>query len=56
MKKKIRGRKFVTINSLKNELHQILSNIENSTIEILWESIFDRIKSWLELERKLTNY
>ena len=35
MKRKIRGRTFVTINSLKNELHQIWSDIENSTIETL---------------------
>ena len=35
MKRKIRGRKFVTINSLKNELNQIWSDIENSTFETL---------------------
>ena len=55
-KRKIRGRKFVTINSLKNGLHQIWSDIESSTIETLWGSIFDRIESWLELEEILTNY
>ena len=56
MKKKARGRKFVTINNFKNELNQIWSDIENSIIETLWGSIFDRIESWLELEGKLTNY
>ena len=45
MKRKIRGRKFVTINNLKNELYQIWSDIENSTIETLLGSIFDRIES-----------
>ena len=56
MKRKIRGRKFETINSLKNELHQIWYDIENRTIKTLWRSIFDKIESWLESEGKLTNY
>ena len=56
MKRKISGRKFTSMNSLKNELYKIWADIEIETIEKIWMSIYDRIQDCIDSEGKLTNY
>ena len=53
---KISGRKFTSMNSLKNELYKIWADIEIETIEKIWMSIYDRIQDCIDSEGKLTNY
>ena len=56
MKRKIAGKTFTTINSLKNELYIIWRELDDEMIMKTWMSIYDRMDDCVEEKRFLTNY
>ena len=55
MKRKLRG-KNLNFEWIKNEVYQIWSEIDLSTIKKILMSIYNRIGDCIEMEGKLTNY
>ena len=55
MKKKIDGKTFTTINSLKNELYTIWRELDDMIMKT-WMSIYDRMDNCIEAKGCLTNY
>ena len=56
MKRKIAGKTFTTINSLKNELYTIWRELDDEMIMKTWMSIYNRMNDWIEGKGCLTNY
>ena len=56
MKRKIAGKTFTTINSLKNELCTIWRELDDEMIMKTWMSIYNRMNDCIEGKGCLTNY
>ena len=56
IKRKIAGKTFTTINSLKNELYTIWRELDDEMIMKTWMSIYNRMNDCIEAKGCLTNY
>ena len=56
MKRKITGKTFTTINSLKNELYTIWRELDDEMIMKTWMSIYNKMNDCIEGKGCLTNY
>ena len=55
-KRKIAGKLFLTINSLKNELYTIWRELDDDMIMKTWMKIYDKINDCIEVIGYLSNY
>ena len=56
MKKQLEGKRFATINQLKNKLYDIWESFDEGMVERYTMSIYNRIKACIESNGCLTNY
>ena len=56
MKDKLKGKKFISMSSLKSKLIKLWENIDEDWVKRLCESIYNRIDTWMETKGGLINY
>ena len=56
MKDKLKGKKFISMRSLKSKLIKLWENIDEDLVKRLCESIYNRIDTWMETKGGLINY
>ena len=56
IKDKLKGKKFISMSSLKSKLIKFWENIDEDLVNRLCESIYNRIDTWMETKGGLIYY